>query len=281
MRRPRKLSFRCRAGAAAAMPRSGCSRAASGSRRGCTRRRIAWCRLRRSTMNPAALSSLQLRALNQAARELMLAQSSDWTFILDADTVTTYATKRIETHLSHFHNLLNTLDKGSSDKELSTLVHSLERKSPFLPELHYRLFQPSSSINVIHRSPLSVDTATPLNVAVTSLTEAAPRRQASNLRILMLAWEYPPHVIGGLARAVCDLSRQLASDCHTVHVITCQSPGCPSYEVSEGSIFIVRKCSLRLDSLHFLDRVFQMNMAFTDIMLVYHWQGSIRYRSCS
>lgn len=226
--------------------------------------------------DPAALSSLQLRALNQATRELMLAQSSDWTFILDADTVTSYATKRIETHLSHFHNLLNTLDKGSSDKELSTLVYSLERKSPFLPELHYRLFQPTSSVNVIHRSPSSVDTATPLNeVMLTSLTETAPRRQASKLRILMLAWEYPPHVIGGLARAVCDLSRQLASDCHTVHVITCQSPGSPSYEVSEGVHIHRAEVLPTTDSLHFLDRVFQMNMAFTDIMLGLSRQGLV------
>ena len=113
MRRPRKLSFRCRAGAAAATPRSGCSRAASGYIRGCTRRRIAWCLLRISTLTPQPLSSMQLRALNQAARELMLAQSSDWTFILDAETVTTYAAKRIETHLSHFHKLLNGIEIGS------------------------------------------------------------------------------------------------------------------------------------------------------------------------
>ena len=91
--------------------------------------------------DPAALSSLQLRSLNQAARELMLAQSSDWTFIIDADTVTSYATKRIETHLSQCHHILHLLEKGSSDKELAALVHALERKSPFLPELHYRLFQ--------------------------------------------------------------------------------------------------------------------------------------------
>lgn len=226
--------------------------------------------------DPAALSSLQLRALNQAARELMLAQSSDWTFILDADTVTSYATKRIETHLSHFHNLLNTFDKGSSDKELSTLVQSLERKSPFLPELHYRIFQSSSFTNVIHRSPLSVYTDIPLNeVAVTSLAEAAPHRHATKLRILMLAWEYPPHVIGGLARAVCDLSRQLASDCHTVHVITCQSPGCPSYEVSEGVHIHRAEVLSTADSLHFLDSVFQMNMAFTDIMLGLSRQGHV------
>ncbi|WP_244163338.1 1,4-alpha-glucan branching protein domain-containing protein [Paenibacillus pectinilyticus] len=214
--------------------------------------------------DPAALSSLQLRALNQAARELMLAQSSDWTFILDADTVTSYATKRIETHLSNFHTLLNSLTKGAADKELSTLVPSLERNAPFLPELHYQLFQSSNYSDM------------PVNeVAVTSMEIGDMVPPASKLRILMLAWEYPPHVIGGLARAVYDLSKQLASDGHTVHVLTCQAGDCLPYEWSEG-VHIHRAEALpTTDSLHFLDRVFQMNMAFTDLLLDLARQGLV------
>ncbi|WP_239696773.1 1,4-alpha-glucan branching protein domain-containing protein [Paenibacillus oryzisoli] len=223
--------------------------------------------------DPAALSSLQLRALNQAARELMLAQSSDWTFILDADTVTSYATKRIETHLSHFHNLMNTLDKSGSDKELAALVHALERKSPFLPELHYRLFQPSASTYALLRSSTFVDTALPINEVAASNQGANQQIQPSKLRILMLAWEYPPHVIGGLARAVCDLSKGLAADGHSVHVITCQSPGCLPYEVSEGVHIHRAEVLPTTDSLHFLDRVFQMNLAFADLMLSLIRQG--------
>ncbi|MGO4496880.1 1,4-alpha-glucan branching protein domain-containing protein [Paenibacillus sp. 2RAB27] len=226
--------------------------------------------------DPAALSSVQLRALNQAARELMLAQSSDWTFILDADTVTSYATKRIETHLSQFHNLMNTVDNGGSDKELATLVHALERKTPFLPELHYRLFQPSSSEHALLRASSSVDSVILLSeVAVASNIEAPQQSHPSKLRILMLAWEYPPHVIGGLARAVCDLSRGLAADGHSVHVITCQSPGSLPYEVSEGVHIHRAEVIPTTDSLHFLDRVFQMNMAFTDLMLGILRQGIV------
>ena len=64
-----------------------------------------------------------------------------------------YAAKRIETHISHFHKLLNGLETAASDKEL--VRHScipLERRSPFLPELHYRLFQTSSSIKSVHHA---------------------------------------------------------------------------------------------------------------------------------
>lgn len=40
------------------------------------------------------------------------------------------------------------------------------------------------------------------------------------LRILMLAWEYPPMMVGGLGRHVYELSRALARNGHEVHVIT-------------------------------------------------------------
>ena len=43
-------------------------------------------------------SGLLRRALNQAARELMLAQSSDWAFILTTGTCASYAEKRIPEH---------------------------------------------------------------------------------------------------------------------------------------------------------------------------------------
>ena len=114
----------------------------------------------------------------------------------------------------------------------------------------------------------TVEIGIPLNeVAHLINKEATGQSHPSKLRILMLAWEYPPHVIGGLARAVCDLSRHLAADGHTVHVITCLSPGCLPYEVSEGVHIHRAEVLHTTDSLHFLDRVFQMNMAFTDLML--------------
>lgn len=45
------------------------------------------------------------RALNQAARELLLAQSSDWAFIMKAGTMVEYAVGRTRQHLHHFHRL--------------------------------------------------------------------------------------------------------------------------------------------------------------------------------
>jgi len=60
---------------------------------------------------------LQQRALNQAARELLLAQSSDWAFIMKTGSHVEYAVKRTKEHLLRFDRLYhdikgNTLDEG-------------------------------------------------------------------------------------------------------------------------------------------------------------------------
>jgi len=46
-----------------------------------------------------------LRALNQAARELLLAQSSDWAFIIKTGTMVDYAMKRTKQHIHNFNGL--------------------------------------------------------------------------------------------------------------------------------------------------------------------------------
>ncbi len=48
------------------------------------------------------------------------------------------------------------------------------------------------------------------------------------MRILLLSWEYPPHVVGGLGRHVGALARSLAADGHEVHVVTRDLPDAPA-----------------------------------------------------
>ena len=52
--------------------------------------------------------------------------------------------------------------------------------------------------------------------------------------ILMLSWEYPPNIIGGLARHVAYLSRSLAKAGHRVVVLTQAEPSSPKFTVDEG-----------------------------------------------
>src|SRR6478609_7596689 len=50
----------------------------------------------------------------------------------------------------------------------------------------------------------------------------------------MVAWEYPPRVIGGLAAHVEGLSRALVAKGHEVVVLTLQHPGAPDDAVVDG-----------------------------------------------
>ena len=50
-------------------------------------------------------TGLLRRALNQAARELMLAQSSDWAFIMTTGTTVPYAEKRTRDHISRLYGI--------------------------------------------------------------------------------------------------------------------------------------------------------------------------------
>ena len=58
-------------------------------------------------------SEAQRQLLTQAGRELLLAQSSDWSFILRAGTTTELAKERIERHLDRFWRLLDAIENGT------------------------------------------------------------------------------------------------------------------------------------------------------------------------
>ncbi len=58
---------------------------------------------------------LTARVLCQMARELMLAEASDWPFILHTDTSPGYARQRVETHLARFLALHDQLQAGAVD----------------------------------------------------------------------------------------------------------------------------------------------------------------------
>jgi 1,4-alpha-glucan branching enzyme len=85
--------------------------------------------------------SLEDRALRQAGRELMLAQSSDWPFILTNGTTVEYAMRRFKDHLNRFHGLLSELDRNEIDTER---LRALEYMDAIFPELDYRLFAPAA-----------------------------------------------------------------------------------------------------------------------------------------
>ena len=100
--------------------------------------------------------------------------------------------------------------------------------------------------------------------------------------MFVICWEYPPRIIGGLARHAEGLSRALAALGHEVHVITLDFPGAP-YEEHEGSLYVHRvPVSVPAPSFHswvlifnhfFEKRVGQLAHEFgsPDILHIHDW----------
>jgi 1,4-alpha-glucan branching enzyme len=81
---------------------------------------------------------VEARALVQAFRELLLAQSSDFAFILRSGTVTAYARARVQAHLSGFLELVRSVRKGAVDP---LRLHALEERDNLFPGLTLRSFR--------------------------------------------------------------------------------------------------------------------------------------------
>lgn len=83
------------------------------------------------------------------------------------------------------------------------------------------------------------------------------------MRILMLAWEFPPKVVGGLARHVDELSVALVRAGHDVHVITASAENAPSFEVYKG-IKVYRVNSQRTKHINFIDEIYNLNFGLLE-----------------
>jgi 1,4-alpha-glucan branching enzyme len=78
------------------------------------------------------------RGLNQALRELLLAQSSDWAFIMGTGTHTSYAVKRTKDHLLRFNRLYDDIKSNSLDE---SWLGDIEYKDNIFPQIDYRVHQ--------------------------------------------------------------------------------------------------------------------------------------------
>ena len=81
---------------------------------------------------------MQDRVLNQMSRELLLAQASDWAFMMKTGTFVEYAAKKTVAHLERFHLLNSYLEKGFYNIEV---IEDIERKDNAFSEVHYSVYQ--------------------------------------------------------------------------------------------------------------------------------------------
>ncbi|HXG65365.1 MAG TPA: 1,4-alpha-glucan branching protein domain-containing protein [Blastocatellia bacterium] len=77
------------------------------------------------------------RALNQAARELLLAESSDWAFIITTATSVQYAIKRFRDHIHRFNRLYEMIKGGGIDE---AWLAEVESRDTIFQEIDYRVY---------------------------------------------------------------------------------------------------------------------------------------------
>jgi 1,4-alpha-glucan branching enzyme len=78
------------------------------------------------------------RGLNQAARELLLAQSSDWAFIITSGTSPRYAEKRFRDHIHRFTKLYEMIQQQRIDERW---MGEVERMDTIFQEIDYAIYQ--------------------------------------------------------------------------------------------------------------------------------------------
>ncbi len=96
----------------------------------CTENMITIANNHKQTQDP-----LSIRALNQLARELLLAQSSDWAFIMTTDTMVEYAVKRSKEHIHNFNHLYKMIN--NQHIETNWLI-GVEAKNNIFPEINFK-----------------------------------------------------------------------------------------------------------------------------------------------
>ncbi len=149
-------------------------------------------------------TGLQLRALHQAGRELLLAQSSDWAFMMDSGEMKDYATGQIKSHLSRLHKLKAQVEAGTIDEPWLETLENQDNIFAGMPVI--RAFAPANGkTEMIAGSPLpggfAISAREPLTIAMAS-PELVPFAKT-----------------GGLADMVSSLAAALRSLGHRVTAI--------------------------------------------------------------
>ncbi len=82
-------------------------------------------------------SGLPERALNQALRELLLAQASDWPFMMKSSNTYEFASNKFKEHINNFFML----HKEITSKHINgSNLSLLENKNSIFPDINFRIY---------------------------------------------------------------------------------------------------------------------------------------------
>jgi 1,4-alpha-glucan branching enzyme len=88
--------------------------------------------MERLTASHPRSQGVELRALNQAARELLLAQASDWAFMMSSGTTSEYGMTRTKAHLTRLRGLEEQIEAGAVDEARLSAVEDMDNLFPWL-----------------------------------------------------------------------------------------------------------------------------------------------------
>lgn len=88
------------------------------------------------------------------------------------------------------------------------------------------------------------------------------------MRVLMLSWEYPPKIVGGISRHLDDLAHALQRAGIEVHVLTCEHPGAATEAVEDGiHVYRVSPQGQANDFIHWVHLLNDAMMARADALI--------------
>ncbi len=82
------------------------------------------------------ISPIQKRILCQSARELLLAQASDWPFIIRTNTSPEYASNRVKSHLARLQKLNKMLESNNIDENELAAIEYTDKIFPNITPYH-------------------------------------------------------------------------------------------------------------------------------------------------
>lgn len=80
------------------------------------------------------------------------------------------------------------------------------------------------------------------------------------MRVMMLSWEYPPRIVGGISPHVYDLSKELVKRGIEVHVVTKATPQAPDEEIEPSGVY-VHRVHLEREPNDFMHEIQLLNQA--------------------
>ncbi len=167
------------------------------------------------------------RAIDQAARELLLSQASDWAFMIHNGAMVQYAAGRIKSHLLRFRELARQIEADAIDEDW---LARIETQDNIFPQI---------AVASEYRKELRASELEPI---VPPRTVKRAVKTTRRLRIAMICPEIVPFAkTGGLADMVGSLAKALDLLGHKVTLVM------PAYRQALGNSQSVSDTGIRFD----------------------------------